>query len=92
MDKAFKAISDNTRRLIIAELSERNTQTLYELCARLITKHQLTISRQGITKHIKILEDAGIVTFERKGKYQLLHFNDTPLKEVATEWFPKVVS
>jgi len=85
-DAIFKALSDSTRRLIIDELSERNELTLYDLTARLIMKHNLTISRQGIAKHLAVLEDAGLVQSIRKGKYRVLIFNNEPLKDLLTGW------
>jgi len=85
-DAIFKALSDSTRRLIIDELSERNELTLYDLTVRLIMKHNLTISRQGIAKHLAVLEDAGLVQSIRKGKYRVLMFNNEPLKDLLTGW------
>jgi len=85
-DAIFKALGDSTRRLIIDELSERNELTLYDLTARLIMKHNLTISRQGIAKHLSVLEDAGLVQSIRKGKYRVLIFNNEPLKDLLTGW------
>lgn len=81
-DAIFKALSDSNRRLILDELSERNEMTLYELTARLIMKHNLTISRQGMAKHLSLLEDAGLVQSKRKGKYRVLLFNNEPLKDL----------
>ncbi|WP_421102710.1 ArsR/SmtB family transcription factor [Sporosarcina psychrophila] len=85
-DAIFKALGDSTRRLILNELSERNELTLYELTVRLITKHNLTISRQGIAKHLTVLEDAGLVKSKRKGKYRVLMFNTEPLKNLLNGW------
>ncbi|MFF3102589.1 ArsR/SmtB family transcription factor [Viridibacillus arvi] len=85
-DAIFKALSDLTRRLILNELSERNELTLYELTARLIMKHNLTISRQAIAKHLSVLEDAGLVKSQRKGKYRVLRFNNEPLKDLLKGW------
>jgi DNA-binding transcriptional ArsR family regulator len=85
-DAIFKALSDSTRRLILDELSERNEQTLYELTVRLISKHDLSISRQAIAKHLSVLEDAGLVKSERKGKYRVLVFNNEPLKNLLKGW------
>ncbi len=79
-DAIFKALADSNRRLILDELSERNEMTLYELTARLIMN--LTISRQGIAKHLSLLEDAGLVQSKRKGKYRVLLFNNEPLKDL----------
>ena len=56
------------------------------LTARLIMKHNLTISRQGIAKHLSVLEDAGLVQSKRKGKYRVLMFNNEPLKDLLNGW------
>jgi DNA-binding transcriptional ArsR family regulator len=85
-DTIFKALGDSTRRLILDELSERNEMTLYELTARLIMKHELSISRQAITKHLNTLEDAGLVLSKRKGKYRVVIFNNEPLKDLLKGW------
>lgn len=85
-DTIFKALGDSTRRLILDELSDRNELTLYELTARLVMKHNLSISRQAITKHLNLLEDAGLVISERKGKYRVLMFNKEPLKNLLKGW------
>ncbi|MBY0147891.1 helix-turn-helix transcriptional regulator [Neobacillus niacini] len=85
-DAIFKALSDPTRRLILDELSERNEVTLYELTVRLIMKHNLAISRQAIAKHLSVLEDAELVTSEKKGKYRVIIFNNEPLKNLLKGW------
>ncbi len=85
-DAIFKALGDSTRRLILDELSERNELTLYELTARLIMKHNLSISRQAIAKHLATLEDAGLVISKRKGKYRVILFNKEPLKNLLKGW------
>lgn len=68
------------------ELSERNEMTLYELSVRLIMKHDLSITRQAIAKHLSALEDAGLVTSEKKGKYRVIIFNNEPLKHLLKGW------
>jgi DNA-binding transcriptional ArsR family regulator len=85
-DAIFKALGDSNRRLILDELSERNEQTLYELTVRLITKHDLSITRQAIAKHLAVLEDAELVTSQRKGKYRVVIFNNEPLKDLLKGW------
>ncbi|MBS4207248.1 metalloregulator ArsR/SmtB family transcription factor [Bacillus sp. FJAT-50079] len=85
-DVIFKALGDSTRRLILDELSERNEQTLYELTVRLITKHELSISRQAIAKHLSVLEEAGLVKSKRKGRYRVLIFQNEPLKNLLKGW------
>ncbi|WHY74561.1 ArsR/SmtB family transcription factor [Fictibacillus enclensis] len=74
------------RQLILDELSERNEMTLYELSARLIMKHELSISRQAIAKHLSALEAAGLVISKRKGKYRVIIFNNEPLKNLLKGW------
>jgi DNA-binding transcriptional ArsR family regulator len=85
-DAIFKALADSTRRLILDELSERNEMTLFELTSRLIMNHNLTISRQGIAKHLTVLEEAGLLISKRKGKYRVLLFNNEPLRNLLKEW------
>ncbi len=85
-DAIFKALGDSTRRLILDELSERIEMTLYELTARLIMKHGLSISRQAIAKHLSVLEDAQLIRSERKGKYRVIIFNNQPLKNLLERW------
>lgn len=85
-DLIFKALGDPTRRLMLDELSERNELTLYELTVRLIMKHNLSISRQAIAKHLSALEDAGLVITKRKGKYRVIIFNNEPLKNLLKGW------
>ncbi|AXI10394.1 metalloregulator ArsR/SmtB family transcription factor [Oceanobacillus sp. 143] len=85
-DAIFKALSDSNRRLILDELAERKELTLYELNARLIMKHDLSISRQAIAKHLSVLEDAELVKSKRKGKYRVLMFNNEPLKNLLKGW------
>lgn len=85
-DAVFKALNDSTRRLILDELAERNEITLYELTIRLITKHNLDISRQAIAKHLSLLDEAELVKSTRKGKYRVLTFNKEPLKNLLEDW------
>jgi len=82
----FKAIADPTRRTILDELTERDGQTLFELCARLATKHQLGSTRQAISQHLDVLEAAGLVITRREGRYKLHHLDTGPLREIADRW------
>ena len=82
----FKALSDPTRRVILDELIERDGQTLFEICSRLATRHGLSSSRQAISQHLNVLEEAGLVAAKREGRYKL-HFIDTaPLKSIGHRW------
>jgi DNA-binding transcriptional ArsR family regulator len=82
----FKALADPTRRAILDELTDRNGQTLFEICARLATKHQLGSSRQAISQHLDILEAAGLVETSREGRYKFHHINTAPLEPIVERW------
>ena len=82
----FKALADPTRRAILDELIERDGQTLFEICARLATKHSLASSRQGISQHLDVLEAAGLVHTRRQGRYKFHHLDTAPLREIHQRW------
>ena len=82
----FKALADPTRRAILDELTERNGQTLFELCARLSMKHRLGSTRQAISQHLDVLEEAGLVRTRRSGRYKFHDLDTSPLREIATRW------
>ncbi len=82
----FKALADPTRRTILDELRERDDQTLFELCGRLATKHQLSISRQAISQHLEVLESAGLVRSRREGRYKFHTIDTAPLEPIARRW------
>jgi DNA-binding transcriptional ArsR family regulator len=82
----FKALADPTRRKLLDELAERNGQTLFELCARLATKHQLGSSRQAISQHLAVLEDAGLIESRREGRYKFHDLDTRPLERIADRW------
>jgi DNA-binding transcriptional ArsR family regulator len=82
----FKALADPTRRTILDELTERDGQTLFELCARLATKHQLASSRQAISQHLAVLEEAGLVATRKEGRYKFHDLRTGPLEHMADRW------
>jgi DNA-binding transcriptional ArsR family regulator len=82
----FKALADPTRRAILDELTERDGQTLFELCARLAAKHQLASSRQAVSQHIDVLVDAGLVRTRREGRYKFHDVDTEPLRHIADRW------
>jgi DNA-binding transcriptional ArsR family regulator len=82
----FKALADPTRRIILDELTDRNGQTLFEICSRLATKHQLGSSRQAISQHLDILEAAGLVQTRRDGRYKFHYLNTEPLEQITRRW------
>lgn len=85
-DAIYRALADPTRRMILSELAERADQTLFELCARLAMKHEVAMSRQAVTKHIGILEEAGLVRSEYRGKYRVLNFDNRPIIYITKRW------
>ena len=82
----FKALADPTRRAILDVLVDRDGQTLFEICTRLATRHQLTSSRQAISQHLEVLEAAGLVRTRREGRYKLHDIDTTPLAEIPARW------
>ncbi|GAB2618437.1 metalloregulator ArsR/SmtB family transcription factor [Streptomyces capparidis] len=85
-DDVFKALADPTRRRILDELVERDGQTLFEICARLATKHGLGLTRQAISQHLAALESAGLVRSRREGRYKFHDLNTEPLEHIVTRW------
>lgn len=82
----FKALADPTRRIILDELMDRNGQTLFEICARLTTKHGISSSRQASSQHLDVLEAAGLIETRREGRYKFHYINTAPLAEIARRW------
>ena len=82
----FKALADPTRRLILDELVDRDGQTLFEICARLVTKHGIDVSRQAISQHLAVLESADLIRSRRQSRYKFHHLNTEPLEHIVTRW------
>jgi DNA-binding transcriptional ArsR family regulator len=86
MADLFEALAAPARRAILDVLSERDCQTLFEICARLTMKHDLPLTRQAVSQHLDVLEAAGLLTTKREGRYKY-HFLDTrPLNEIVNRW------
>lgn len=75
--------------MILDELAERDDQTLFELCARLATRHQVASSRQAVSQHIDVLVDAGLVQTRREGRYKFHHLDRRPLEQLADRWLQR---
>lgn len=86
MADVFKALADPTRRAILDELSDRDEQTLFELCTRLTMKHGLGASRQAISQHLEVLEEAGLVITRREGRYKFHRVDTSPLRAIVERW------
>ncbi|HET9380863.1 MAG TPA: metalloregulator ArsR/SmtB family transcription factor [Streptomyces sp.] len=85
-EDVFRALADPTRRRILDELVDRDGQTLFEICARLVTKHGLGLSRQAVSQHLAVLEAADLVRSRREGRYKFHDLNTEPLERMATRW------
>lgn len=86
MGDVFKALADPTRRTIMDELAVSDGQSLFEICARLAMRHGSTSSRQAISQHLAVLEDAGLVHSHRDGRTKIHHLNTEPLRSIAERW------
>jgi len=80
MDEVFKALADASRRSLLDRLHARNGQTLNELC------EGLDMTRQAVTKHLAILEQADLVTTFRHGREKLHYLNPVPIHEIGERW------
>ncbi len=86
MSDVYKALADSTRRAILDELTERDGQTLFEICSRLAAKHAVSSSRQAISQHLDVLEAAGLVHTRREGRYKFHDLDTAPLRTIAERW------
>ena len=83
MDAVFKALADASRRQLLDALFKRNGQTLSELC------EHLDMTRQAVTKHLVLLENANLVTVVWRGREKLHYLNPVPLHEISERWIAK---
>lgn len=79
-DLVFKALADPGRRRILDRLRLRGGLTLVELC------EGMAMTRQGVTRHIGLLEEAGLVVTRRQGREKLHYLNPVPIHEIAERW------
>jgi DNA-binding transcriptional ArsR family regulator len=85
----FKALADPTRRKILDELTDRDGQTLFELCSRLATKYRLGMTRQAISQHLELLEAAQLVRSRREGRYKFHHIQTDRLETLTDRWLKR---
>ena len=83
MDDVFRALADPTRRSLLDELFREDGQTLSALEAR------LPITRFGVMKHLRVLEEAGLVTTKRRGREKLHFLNPVPIRLIHDRWVGK---
>jgi DNA-binding transcriptional ArsR family regulator len=79
----FRALADGSRRQLLDRLHQRNAQTLGELC------RGIEMSRQAVTKHLAILEQANLVSTQRQGREKLHFINPVPINAIAERWIGK---
>lgn len=83
MDAVFKALADPTRRRLLDKLFRRDGQTLGELESR------LAMTRFGVMKHLRVLEDAGLIVTKRRGREKLHFLNAVPIRQIHDRWIDK---
>ncbi|MDJ0769185.1 MAG: metalloregulator ArsR/SmtB family transcription factor [Ilumatobacter sp.] len=81
MDAVFRALADPSRRALLDALRERDGRTLSELCDVLGD-----MTRFGVMKHLRVLEDARLVLSERSGRTKLHYLNPVPIREIHDRW------
>jgi DNA-binding transcriptional ArsR family regulator len=82
-DKVFKALADPTRRLLLDLLFTRDGQTLTEL------ESGLAMTRFGVMKHLRLLEEAGLVVSRKVGRTRVHHLNPVPIRQIHDRWIDK---
>jgi DNA-binding transcriptional ArsR family regulator len=82
-DRVFKALADPTRRLLLDRLFERDGRTLSEL------ESQVEMTRFGVMKHLRTLEDAGLVVSRKSGREKLHFLNPVPIRLIHDRWIDK---
>ena len=83
IDRVFKALADPSRRHLLDRLHRENGQTLGALCA------QMGMTRQAVTQHLALLEDANLVVTLKHGREKLHYLNPVPLQEIHERWIAK---
>ncbi|HVY02699.1 MAG TPA: metalloregulator ArsR/SmtB family transcription factor [Caulobacterales bacterium] len=83
LDLLFKALADPGRRKLLDMLRAENGQSLGELCA------QMSMSRQAVTQHLAVLEEANLVAVQWRGREKLHFLNTVPLQEIYDRWIAK---
>ena len=82
-DRVFKALADPTRRFLLDQLFARDGRTLSEL------ESELEMTRFGVMKHLRVLEDAGLVVTRKKGREKLHFLNPVPIRLIHNRWIDK---
>lgn len=83
VDKVFKALADPSRRRLLDQLRRENGQTLTALC------EHMDMTRQAVTQHLQLLEEANLVAVVWQGREKLHYLNPVPLHEIYARWIAK---
>ena len=83
MDEVFRALADRSRRELLDRLRADNGQTLSDLCDR------LNMTRQAVSKHLGILEEANLIATVKRGREKLHYLNPIPIHEIGERWIGK---
>jgi DNA-binding transcriptional ArsR family regulator len=83
MDEVFRALADGSRRELLDRLRAGNGQTLGDLCDR------LNMTRQAVSKHLGILEEANLIATVKRGREKLHYLNPVPIHEIGERWIGK---
>ncbi|MGO2112655.1 MAG: ArsR/SmtB family transcription factor [Pseudoclavibacter sp.] len=86
-DPVFKALADRTRRELLDALFERGGRTLGELVD--VVNQRTEMSRYGVSKHLRLLADANLVTVRASGRERLHYVNAVPIQQIAERWIDK---
>src|SRR5215813_230918 len=92
LDRVFHALSDATRRRLLDELAERDGQTLFELHVRLLTWQQSSITRQGLARHLSVLEEAGLLRTEWRWRSKHHFLVREPLRAAWKLWLGPITN
>src|SRR5882757_6018815 len=86
LDRLFHALADSTRRRLIDELAERDGQTLFELHVRMLQWHGASLTRQALSRHLAVLEEAGLLRCEWQWRSKFHFLELEPLRRASTVW------
>lgn len=89
LNRLFRALGDTTRRRIVDELEKRDGQSLFEIYTRFLTSHGTGQSRQGFSRHLTVLERAGIIEVEWRGTTKLHRLDTGPLVRLGRGWLSR---
>ncbi|MGA7271815.1 MAG: helix-turn-helix domain-containing protein [Acidimicrobiia bacterium] len=92
MTDVFDALAAPARRAILDVLAKRDDQTLFEVCGRLASEHEIDLTRQAISQHLAVLEQVGLIRAHREGRCKFHSIDLAPLRAAVSRWLdPKEI-